>query len=127
MLKLLVRIDSLFACHRIYMPALNFQPRGIAGSSAIYYIDGYKHDKYWFHRPRHHGKPMAGHLIEGGHALFLHSRSGVPEELLEQGGRGLFFAREVAQNADIIITMLPDTPDVERVLFGENWQLAAWA
>src|SRR6185437_8786888 len=66
------------------------------------------------------GKPMAGHLIKGGHALFLHSRSGVPEELLEQGGKACYSPREVAQNASIIITMLPDTPDVERVLFGEN-------
>ncbi|MGH8763328.1 MAG: 2-hydroxy-3-oxopropionate reductase [Nitrosospira sp.] len=66
------------------------------------------------------GKPMAGHLIKGGHALFLHSRSGVPKELLEKGGKACSSPAEVAQNADIIITMLPDTPDVERVLFGEN-------
>jgi 2-hydroxy-3-oxopropionate reductase len=66
------------------------------------------------------GKPMAGHLINGGHTLFLHSRSSVPEELLKQGSRACSSPKEVAQNADIIITMLPDTPDVERVLFGEN-------
>ena len=66
------------------------------------------------------GKPMAGHLIKAGHTLFLHSRSGVPVELIEQGGKACASPREVAQNADIIITMLPDTPDVERVLFGEN-------
>ncbi len=66
------------------------------------------------------GKPMAGQLIKGGHALFLHSRSGVPQELVEQGGKTCSSPREVAQNADAIITMLPDTPDVERVLFGEN-------
>jgi 2-hydroxy-3-oxopropionate reductase len=66
------------------------------------------------------GKPMAANLIKGGHALFLHSRSGVPEELLGQGGKACSSPSEVAQNADIIFTMLPDTPDVERVLFGEN-------
>lgn len=66
------------------------------------------------------GKPMAGHLINGGHALFLYSRSGVPQELLEQRGEACFSPREVAQNAEIIITMLPDTPDVESVLFGGN-------
>lgn len=66
------------------------------------------------------GKPMAGHLINGGHTLFLHSRSGVPQELLEQGGQACFSPKEVAQKAGIIITMLPDTPDVESVLFGEN-------
>ncbi len=66
------------------------------------------------------GKPMAGNLIRGGHTLFLHSRSGVPAELVKQSGRACSSPREVAQNADIIITMLPDTPDVESVLFGEN-------
>jgi 2-hydroxy-3-oxopropionate reductase len=66
------------------------------------------------------GKPMAGQLIKGGHALFLHSRSGVPQELVEEGGKTCSSPREVAQNADAIITMLPDTPDVERVLFGED-------
>lgn len=66
------------------------------------------------------GKPMAGHLINGGYTLFLYSRSGVPQELREQGGKACFSPREVAQNAGIIITMLPDTPDVESVLFGEN-------
>lgn len=66
------------------------------------------------------GKPMAGNLIRGGHTLFLHSRSGVPPELVKQSGRACASPREVAQNTDIIITMLPDTPDVESVLFGEN-------
>jgi len=66
------------------------------------------------------GKPMAANLIKGGHTLFLHSRSGVPKELTDAGGKACASAKEVAQKADIIITMLPDTPDVERVLFGAN-------
>ncbi len=66
------------------------------------------------------GKPMAGNLIKGGHTLFLHSRSGVLAELAKQGGKACSSPREVAQNADIIITMLPDAPDVESVLFSEN-------
>lgn len=66
------------------------------------------------------GKPMAGNLIKGGHTLFLHSRSGVPAELVAQSGKACASPREVAQNADIIITMLPDTLDVENVLFGEK-------
>ena len=66
------------------------------------------------------GKPMAEHLIKGGHSLFLHSRSGVPADLVALGGRAFSSPRVVAQHADIIITMLPDTPDVEKVLFGEN-------
>ena len=64
------------------------------------------------------GKPMAGHLIKGGHTLFLHSRSGVPQELTAAGGKACASAKEVAQKADIIILMVPDTPDVEKVLFG---------
>ena len=66
------------------------------------------------------GKPMALNLIKGGHTLFLNSRSGVPKELTDAGGKACASAKEVAQQADIIITMVPDTPDVEKVLFGAN-------
>jgi 2-hydroxy-3-oxopropionate reductase len=66
------------------------------------------------------GRPMAGHLLRGGHELFLHSRRGVPEELLKLGGRACSSASEIARNAELVITMLPDTPDVKQVLFGEN-------
>jgi len=64
------------------------------------------------------GKPMAGNLIKGGHTLFLHSRSGVPQELTAAGGIACDSASKVAQKSEIIILMLPDTPDVEKVLFG---------
>jgi 2-hydroxy-3-oxopropionate reductase len=64
------------------------------------------------------GKPMAANLIKGGHTLFLHSRSGVPHELAAAGGKACASAKEVAQKSDIVITMVPDTPDVEKVLFG---------
>jgi 2-hydroxy-3-oxopropionate reductase len=66
------------------------------------------------------GRPMARNLLKAGHTLFLHTRSGVPEELSEQGGKVCSSPGEVARNAEIIITMLPDTPDVEQVLFGED-------
>jgi 2-hydroxy-3-oxopropionate reductase len=66
------------------------------------------------------GKPMAGHLIKGGHTLYLHSRSGVPQELTGAGGKACASAKEVAQKSEIIILMVPDTPDVEKVLFGPN-------
>lgn len=66
------------------------------------------------------GKPMAGHLIKGGHTLYLQTRSGVTDDLIAQGGIACATPSEVAQQADIIITMLPDTPDVETVLFGNN-------
>ena len=63
------------------------------------------------------GKPMAGHLIAAGHEVFLNSRSGVPQELKDKG-KPCASAKEVAQKADVIFLMLPDTPDVEKVLFG---------
>jgi 2-hydroxy-3-oxopropionate reductase len=64
------------------------------------------------------GVPMARNLINGGHQLFLHSRSGVAGELTAAGGKACASPAEVARQADVIITMLPDTPDVEKVLFG---------
>lgn len=66
------------------------------------------------------GAPMAGHLINGGHQLYLYSRSYVPEGLVQVGGVTCFSAAEVARHADVVITMVPDTRDVEDVLFGEN-------
>ena len=64
------------------------------------------------------GRPMAANLMKGGHGLHLHSRSGVPKELVEAGGKPCASPREVAQRAEVVITMVPDTADVERVLFG---------
>ena len=64
------------------------------------------------------GKPMAANLMKGGHTLYLYSRSGVAPELTAAGGGACGSAKEVAQKADFIITMVPDTPDVEKVLFG---------
>jgi 2-hydroxy-3-oxopropionate reductase len=66
------------------------------------------------------GKPMALNLIKGGHKLFLNSRSGVSQELTAAGGTSCDSPKTVAQQADIIIVMVPDTPDVEKVLFGES-------
>ena len=63
------------------------------------------------------GTPMALNLIRGGRRLFLHSRSGVPAELVAAGGTSCQSAAEVASRAAVVITMVPDTPDVERVLF----------
>ncbi|GLK54181.1 2-hydroxy-3-oxopropionate reductase [Methylopila capsulata] len=66
------------------------------------------------------GKPMAGHLIAGGHTLFLKTRREVPAELVAAGGKPCASAAEVAEKSDVVILMLPDTPDVEHVLFGEG-------
>jgi len=64
------------------------------------------------------GRPMAGHLIDAGHTLFVHNRSKPAQELLDKGAVEASSPGEVAHKADIIITMVPDTPDVEKVLFG---------
>ncbi len=66
------------------------------------------------------GTPMATHLIKAGHTLFVHTRSKVPVDLLSAGATACASAAEVAQHADIIFMMLPDTPDVEKVLFGDK-------
>jgi 2-hydroxy-3-oxopropionate reductase len=66
------------------------------------------------------GTPMAGHLIKGGHDVYLYTHGSVPGVLLEAGGKACASSKEVAQQADIIITMVPDTPHVAAALFGEN-------
>jgi 2-hydroxy-3-oxopropionate reductase len=65
------------------------------------------------------GGPMAGHLLNAGHLLYLYTRSKVPPALVEGGATLCTAARGVAERADIVFLMLPDTPDVEAVLFGE--------
>ena len=67
------------------------------------------------------GRPMAGHLQAAGHELFLlQHRSPLPEELVSGGAIACKSAREVAERAEVVILMLPDTPDVEKVLFAEE-------
>jgi 2-hydroxy-3-oxopropionate reductase len=66
------------------------------------------------------GRPMAGHLLAGGHKLFIHTRHDPPKELTEKGAVACANGRDVAGNSDVIITMVPDTPDVEDVLFGRG-------
>ena len=65
------------------------------------------------------GRAMALNLGKGGHALFLNSRSGVPQDMVDAGGTACASPKEVAERAEVIVTMVPDTPDVERVLFGD--------
>ncbi|MGF9694480.1 2-hydroxy-3-oxopropionate reductase [Rhizobium sp. 0TCS1.26] len=66
------------------------------------------------------GRPMAQHLIEAGHELFLHRVKPVSAHLVESGATACASAAEVARLSEVIILMLPDTPDVEHVLFGED-------
>ncbi len=63
------------------------------------------------------GTPMAGHLIKGGHELYLFNIPSVPQALVEAGGKLCASGKEVAQKAEIIITMVPDTPHVQSALF----------
>lgn len=63
------------------------------------------------------GNPMAANLIKGGHELYLYTLGSVPAELVEAGGKACASAKDVASQADIIITMVPDTPHVAAALF----------
>jgi 2-hydroxy-3-oxopropionate reductase len=65
------------------------------------------------------GKPMAKHLVAAGHQLTVHNRSrGAVDELAAAGAAAAASPADVAKASTIVITMLPDTPDVERVLTG---------
>ncbi|MFQ5984307.1 MAG: 2-hydroxy-3-oxopropionate reductase [Alphaproteobacteria bacterium] len=65
------------------------------------------------------GRPMAGHLQAGGHELLVvKHRKPLPEELIEGGAVVCATPKEVTEKSELVITMLPDTPDVATVLFG---------
>jgi 2-hydroxy-3-oxopropionate reductase len=64
------------------------------------------------------GTPMAGHLRAAGHELYITTRSKLPQALLDAGAVACASGKEVDEAAEVIFTMVPDTPDVEAVLFG---------
>jgi len=66
------------------------------------------------------GKPMAEHLLKAGHQLFVYSRGKLPKSIAESSATQCLNARGVAERADVIFTMVPDTPDVEAVLFASE-------
>ena len=66
------------------------------------------------------GAPMAEHLAHAGHQLFVFTRSKVPAAIAGSNATQCTSARGVAESADIVFIMVPDTPDVEAVLFGES-------
>lgn len=71
------------------------------------------------------GKPMAAHLLKAGFSLWVHNRSqAAVDELVSQGAQKASSAKEVAEHADIIMTCLPDSPDVEACVMGEDGILA---
>ena len=64
------------------------------------------------------GAPMAQNLLQAGHEMFVRTRRQVPDAL--KSATACTTNADVARAADIVILMLPDTPDVEQVLFGED-------
>ncbi|MFM9269876.1 2-hydroxy-3-oxopropionate reductase [Halomonas elongata] len=66
------------------------------------------------------GRPMAGHLLDAGHELTTVKRGSLDETLASKGMKELDNPKAVAEGAEVVITMVPDTPDVEEVLFGEG-------
>ena len=66
------------------------------------------------------GKPMAGHLLKAGHPLFILSSSAAAATLKEEGAVVLETPAAMAKEADIIITMLPDSPEVESMVTGKG-------
>lgn len=66
------------------------------------------------------GKPMAANLARGGHQVHAYDHKPVPRELLDAGILQGASSRDVAQKAEVVITMVPDTPDVEAALFGPD-------
>ena len=66
------------------------------------------------------GRPMAGHLQAAGHKLFLNDVVPIAAELVSAGGVVCKSGKEVAEKADVVIIMVPDTPHVEAVLFGPD-------
>jgi 2-hydroxy-3-oxopropionate reductase len=67
------------------------------------------------------GKPMARNLIKAGYRLVVHNRSPeAAQELAAEGAAVVANGREVVSHSDVVITMLPDSPDVQKVIAGEN-------
>jgi 2-hydroxy-3-oxopropionate reductase len=72
------------------------------------------------------GKPMAKNLMKAGFPVVGYNRSRpAVDELVATGGKAATSAADVARQADVVITMLPDTPDVEAVLTGKDGVLSA--
>jgi 2-hydroxy-3-oxopropionate reductase len=67
------------------------------------------------------GGPMARHLVAAGHRVIGYNRSRGPvERLVDDGGTGAGSVAEAVRDAEVIITMVPDSPDVEGLALGEN-------
>jgi 2-hydroxy-3-oxopropionate reductase len=72
------------------------------------------------------GAPMAGHLIDAGHDVVGYNRSRpAVDRLVERGGRAASSVADAVRDAEVVITMVPDSPDVEDVALGEDGIYAA--
>ncbi len=67
------------------------------------------------------GKPMAANLLEAGHTVVVHNRSrAAVDELAAAGADTASSPRDAAERGEVVITMLPDSPDVEAVVLGDD-------
>ena len=89
-----------------------------------FHSSGERHAESRFHRTRDHGQAHGRQSSQEQVALAAFTRSGVPAELTQAGVVACDSPAAVAAQADVIFIMVPDTPDVERVLFGENGLVA---
>ena len=70
------------------------------------------------------GRPMAKHLMKAGYPLIALSKSNAAGELQKEGARLLEHPAQLAAEADVVITMLPDSPEVDAIVLGENGVLS---
>src|ERR1041384_1325143 len=71
------------------------------------------------------GKSIARNILKAGFPMVVHNRSrGAVEEIVAEGATAASSPRAVAEQADVVFTNLPDTPDVEKVVLGEDGILA---
>ncbi|HWU17649.1 MAG TPA: 2-hydroxy-3-oxopropionate reductase [Devosia sp.] len=66
------------------------------------------------------GRPMAAHLIAAGHDVAINRVKPISQHLVEAGARAAATAQDAVKDAEVVILILPDTPDVEAILFGQD-------
>ncbi len=72
------------------------------------------------------GAPMAGHLLTAKHEVYLYDIKPLAKSLVTQGGIPCLSGKDVALRADIVILMVPDTPNVANALFAEDGVASWW-
>src|SRR5689334_18382857 len=66
------------------------------------------------------GQPMALHLLKAGYSLSVLEKNKASKELVAAGAQSFATPAAIAQNSDVVITMLPDSPDVEAIVSGQD-------